>query len=121
MHARLKIDLPSEAETSERMGVPSHDEVAARAYELFDALQRKGKTTDLEGLERDVPTAGNVVYTRQQEPKGLDGNPIHLLPTHVGQWWYLSQLLIVIGFSTVLFFVALMIFGRLEGNFAEEL
>ena len=42
-----------------------------RAYELFDALQRKGKTADLEGLERDVPTAGNVVYTRQQEPKGL--------------------------------------------------
>src|SRR5919199_2788440 len=42
-----------------------------RAYELFDTLQRKGKAADLEALERDVPIAGNVVYTRQQEPKGL--------------------------------------------------
>jgi UTP--glucose-1-phosphate uridylyltransferase len=42
-----------------------------RAFELFDTLQRKAKTTELETLERDVPTAGDVIYTRQQEPKGL--------------------------------------------------
>jgi UTP--glucose-1-phosphate uridylyltransferase len=42
-----------------------------RAFELFDTLQRKAKTAELETLERDVPTAGEVVYTRQQEPKGL--------------------------------------------------
>src|SRR4028118_1055912 len=42
-----------------------------RAFELFDTLQRKAKAAELETLERDVPTAGEVVYTRQQEPKGL--------------------------------------------------
>ena len=42
-----------------------------RAFELFDTLARKAKTKELEALERGVPAAGAVVYTRQQEPKGL--------------------------------------------------
>jgi UTP--glucose-1-phosphate uridylyltransferase len=42
-----------------------------RAVELFDTLQRKGKAAELGALERAVPAAGSVVYTRQQEPKGL--------------------------------------------------
>ena len=42
-----------------------------RAFELFDALAGKAKTEELEALERAVPKAGEVVYTRQQEPKGL--------------------------------------------------
>jgi UTP--glucose-1-phosphate uridylyltransferase len=42
-----------------------------RAFELFDALTGKAKTEELEALERAVPRAGEVVYTRQQEPKGL--------------------------------------------------
>ena len=42
-----------------------------RAFELFDTLQRKAKTNELAALERAVPKAGEVVYTRQQEPKGL--------------------------------------------------
>ena len=42
-----------------------------RAFELFDTLQRKAKTKELETLERGVPKAGEVVYTRQQEPRGL--------------------------------------------------
>ena len=42
-----------------------------RAFELFDTLQRKAKTAELGTLERDMPTAGEVVYTRQQEPKRL--------------------------------------------------
>jgi UTP--glucose-1-phosphate uridylyltransferase len=42
-----------------------------RAVELFDSLQRKAKAAELETLERAVPTAGTVVYTRQQEPRGL--------------------------------------------------
>ncbi|MFO1071554.1 MAG: UTP--glucose-1-phosphate uridylyltransferase GalU [Geminicoccaceae bacterium] len=42
-----------------------------RAYELFDTLQRKSKEKELAGLERAVPKAGEVVYTRQQEPRGL--------------------------------------------------
>ncbi len=42
-----------------------------RAYELFDTLARKAKAKELAEVERAVPTAGEVVYTRQQEPKGL--------------------------------------------------
>jgi UTP--glucose-1-phosphate uridylyltransferase len=42
-----------------------------RAFELFDALARKSKAEELETLERAVPRAGEVVYTRQQEAKGL--------------------------------------------------
>lgn len=42
-----------------------------RAVELFEALATKGKEEQLKALERDVPIAGRVVYTRQQEAKGL--------------------------------------------------
>jgi ABC-2 type transport system permease protein len=38
-----------------------------------------------------------------------------------GTGWYLSSDLIVLGISLLLFFGALVVFGRLEGNFAEEL
>ena len=42
-----------------------------RAFELFETLARKSKTKELAAVERAVPKAGEVVYTRQQEPKGL--------------------------------------------------
>jgi UTP--glucose-1-phosphate uridylyltransferase len=42
-----------------------------RAFELFETLARKAKAEELETLERAVPAAGAVVYTRQQEAKGL--------------------------------------------------
>ena len=42
-----------------------------RAVELFEALARKGKEEELATLEAAVPTAGAVIYTRQQEAKGL--------------------------------------------------
>jgi len=45
----------------------------------------------------------------------------HILPSGVDQWWYLWHLGIVIGASAVLFLFALSLFGRVEGNFAEEL
>jgi ABC-2 type transport system permease protein len=44
----------------------------------------------------------------------------HVLPTH-GHLWYLSLDLAVLSAAVVLFFIALAVFGRLEGNFAEEL
>ncbi|HZU73254.1 MAG TPA: ABC transporter permease [Acidimicrobiales bacterium] len=43
-----------------------------------------------------------------------------MLPA-TGEWWYLWHALVVLGFGLVLFVVALVVFGRLEGNFAEEL
>ena len=54
-------------------------------------------------------------------PKGAGGVPVPILPDGPGPWWYLWQLLIVIAVSTILFFVSLRAFGRLEGNFAEDL
>ena len=42
-----------------------------RAFELFESLARKSKAKELEALERGVPTAGEVIYTRQQQAKGL--------------------------------------------------
>ena len=42
-----------------------------RAFELFETLAKKAKTKELAEVERAVPKAGEVVYTRQQEAKGL--------------------------------------------------
>jgi len=47
--------------------------------------------------------------------------PIEVLPKAYGPMWYLSADLIVLGVSTVMFLIAMVVFGRLEGNFAEEL
>src|SRR5262249_49599781 len=44
-----------------------------------------------------------------------------ILPQGVDQWRYLWHLGLVILASAVLFVVALVVFGRAEGNFAEEL
>src|ERR1700729_1334047 len=41
------------------------------SYELEDTLRRRGKTKELEALLADLPTAGFVSFTRQQEPLGL--------------------------------------------------
>jgi ABC-2 type transport system permease protein len=45
---------------------------------------------------------------------------IDVLPTY-SVFWYLYSDLAVLGVSTVLFLIAMVVFGRLEGNFAEEL
>jgi len=50
-----------------------------------------------------------------------DGSVQPILPAHADQWWYLWHLGIVIAASTALFLFALWVFGRTEGNFAEEL
>lgn len=42
-----------------------------RAFELFETLAQKGKAAELEHLERGVPGAGEIVYTRQQQALGL--------------------------------------------------
>jgi UTP--glucose-1-phosphate uridylyltransferase len=41
------------------------------AYELEATLRDRGKTEVLEELERDLPEAGQISYTRQQSPLGL--------------------------------------------------
>ncbi len=42
-----------------------------RAVELFEALAAKRKEEQLAALRAEVPQAGQVLYTRQQEAKGL--------------------------------------------------
>ncbi len=42
-----------------------------RSYELQDELAARDKTAELEALRQWLPRAGQVAYTRQQEPLGL--------------------------------------------------
>ena len=42
-----------------------------RAYELDDALVKKGKMAELESVASWLPRPGELSYTRQQEPLGL--------------------------------------------------
>ncbi|HSA80245.1 MAG TPA: UTP--glucose-1-phosphate uridylyltransferase GalU [Geminicoccaceae bacterium] len=42
-----------------------------RAYELDEALARKGKLAELDSISSWVPQPGELSYTRQQEPLGL--------------------------------------------------
>jgi ABC-2 type transport system permease protein len=67
-----------------------------------------------------VLTFQRAIYG-QTSPLGAGGKAVAILPDHAGQWWYLWQLLLVMAFSVVLLAVALTVFGRLEGNFAEDL
>jgi ABC-2 type transport system permease protein len=50
----------------------------------------------------------------------ISGSPYPVLPAY-GIWWYAGLDLGVLALGVVLFLVALSVFGRLEGNFAEEL
>jgi ABC-2 type transport system permease protein len=62
-----------------------------------------------------------TTYANVKQPNGsLKPTAFYVLPTQ-GHLWYLSLDLGVLAIATVLFFAALAVFGRLEGNFAEEL
>jgi len=50
-----------------------------------------------------------------------DPNGMAILPAGVNANWYIGHLLVITGVSAILFLAALAVFGRLEGNFAEEL
>ncbi len=41
------------------------------SWELHDSLKARGKSAELDEIERLLPTPGQVAYTRQQEPLGL--------------------------------------------------
>jgi ABC-2 type transport system permease protein len=88
---------------------------------IADRLAKHGLAwvTLLNPLTPIVLTFQRALYARP-EPVGTDGKIVHVLPL-AGPWWYLEVLGIVCGISAVLFLIALAVFGRLEGNFAEEL
>lgn len=52
---------------------------------------------------------------------GSGPTAVAILPDGVSPWWYLQHLAVVGGIALVLLVGALSLFGRLEGNFAEEL
>lgn len=68
--------------------------------------------------------ANPVVAITTSFQRGIYGTvateDVTILPPY-GQWWYLRNLGIVAVVASVLFVVALRVFDRLQGNFAEEL
>ncbi len=56
----------------------------------------------------------------QANPLGTNGTIVHILPSY-GPMWYLAVLGTIIVLSFIFFLVSVYVFGRLEGNFAEEL
>ncbi len=42
-----------------------------KQYELESTLRKRGKTQELDNLSKDLPSAGQTSFTRQQEPLGL--------------------------------------------------
>ncbi len=62
-----------------------------------------------------VLTFQRAIYAR------TDPNGFPVLPAGVNANWYIGQLGVLILVSAVVFVIALAVFGRLEGNFAEEL
>lgn len=70
-----------------------------------------------------VLTFQRAIYGQVSGAKTTNGvtTVTKILPQGVDQWWYLWHLGLVIAASAVLFLLALHVFGRAEGNFAEEL
>jgi ABC-2 type transport system permease protein len=67
-----------------------------------------------------VLTFQRAIYG-QTSPTGLGGARVAILPDHAQQWWYLWQILLVAAGSFLVLIFGAKVFGRLEGNFAEEL
>jgi hypothetical protein len=61
-----------------------------------------------------------LVLTFQRALYGEFGNP-PVMPPNLDFTWYLRNLAIVTAAVLILLTIALRIFGRLEGNLAEEL
>lgn len=66
-----------------------------------------------------VLTFQRAIYS-VTSPVGINKAP-EVLPDHAGPWWYLWQDLAVMGFALALLTVAIRVFGRQEGTFAELL
>jgi len=88
--------------------------------QVADRLQGLAWLYRLNPVTPIVLTFQRAIYNKL-EPVGKNGATVKILPLHAGPSWYLLQLLTVAGASAVLLCLALKLFGRLEGNFAEEL
>jgi ABC-2 type transport system permease protein len=68
-----------------------------------------------------VLTFQRAIYGVTSPYSSTTKKPIAILPDHAGLWWYLWQDLLVLAFAIALLTVAMHVFARAEGNFAEEL
>ncbi|MFL5015287.1 MAG: UTP--glucose-1-phosphate uridylyltransferase, partial [Rhizobium sp.] len=55
-----------------------------KQYELEDTLRLRGKSVELDRLEMDLPSAGQMSFTRQQQPLGL-GHAVWCARSIIGQ------------------------------------
>jgi ABC-2 type transport system permease protein len=67
-----------------------------------------------------VITFQRALYNILVGPPANGKGPTAILPDE-SVWWYFRNLALTIVLSTVVLFIALRIFGRAEGNFAEEI
>jgi hypothetical protein len=51
----------------------------------------------------------------------LNGQTLYVLPESASPWWYLARIAVVFALASAMLIGALTFFGRVEGNFAEEL
>ncbi|MDQ1439345.1 MAG: type transport system permease protein [Acidimicrobiaceae bacterium] len=87
-------------------------------YQYRLVADRLGSRTWLYRLNPITPivlTFQRAIYAK------TDPNGVPILPAGASPGWYLGQLGAVIAVSLALFVFALRVFGKLEGNFAEEL
>jgi ABC-2 type transport system permease protein len=72
-----------------------------------------------------VLTFQRAIYNQAEPQSAVTGSKptdvIHILPADAGFWYYAWHLAVVGGIATVLFLLAMAYFGRVEGNFSEEL
>lgn len=82
--------------------------------QAYDQLGRWGSLYLLNPMVSILITFQRIFYNK------VSAGPIPILPDG-SVWWYLRNLTIVGVASTVLLFGALVLFGRLEDDFAEEI
>jgi ABC-2 type transport system permease protein len=89
--------------------------------EIFKQLNRHGLLwLYLANPTTPVALTFQRAFYVKANPLGTNGTIVHILPSY-GPMWYLAVLGAIIVFSFIFFLVSVYIFGRLEGNFAEEL
>jgi ABC-2 type transport system permease protein len=87
---------------------------------VADRIEGKEWLMFLNPVTAIVVAFQRAIYNRV-EAVSADGNVTHILPVETSLNWYLLHIGVVALVSLGLLAVSLTIFGRLEGNFAEEL
>ena len=87
---------------------------------VADRLEGRSWLLFLNPITAIVVAFQRAIYNRV-DAVGVDGKVTNILPAETSLNWYLLHIGIVGVISLVLLAVSLTIFGRLEGNFAEEL